>query len=108
MKASEIYNLNYLTEREAGKMNIGNKTYITCSSNNSCSYKSITSLGCDCSYSGYCDFQLPRDSRPQRIFPPVSLFNNLKAEVNCPYCKLPLSQCRGHATCRSKLEEEPK
>ena len=35
----------------------------TCSASNHCSFRGMTEVGFVCSYAGYCDFQLPRDSR---------------------------------------------
>ena len=33
-----------------------------------CSYRFLSGMGYGCNYDGYCDYQLPRDSRP--YFPP--------------------------------------
>jgi len=35
----------------------------TCSASNQCSYRGMATIGFICSYTRYCDYQLPRDSR---------------------------------------------
>ena len=35
----------------------------TCTAGNDCEYRYISSAGCGCNYTQYCDFQLPIDSR---------------------------------------------
>ena len=72
----------------------------SCTESNPCTYRVLTSssIGYGCNYDGYCDFQLPRDSRTQPQYP-MFIDRNLGAEQTCPYCHLPLSQCRGHAIC---------
>jgi len=61
-----------------------------------CKYHRIENGMYSCHYGGYCDYQLPRDSRMQPITPSPYIPPNLGAESHCPYCHLPLSQCRGH------------
>ena len=43
----------------------------TCSSGSPCQYRHMETgtVGFGCSYEGYCDYQLPRDSRPMTLTP---------------------------------------
>ena len=67
-----------------------------CTSNHPCYYRTLGGAFYGCNYDGYCDFQLPRDSRMQSYMPN---FPSLGAEQICEYCHLPLSKCKGHVTC---------
>ena len=73
----------------------------TCCSGSPCIYRVLGAgtIGYCCDYGAYCDFQLPRDSRMQPQLPPMFIDKNLGAEQICPYCHLPLSQCREHTIC---------
>ena len=54
----------------------------TCNSGSQCMHKVIsgtsTTLGNQCNYEGYCDYQLPRDSRMQPLYDGMQLA--------CPVC----------------------
>jgi len=72
----------------------------TCASGQPCQHRTTneTSVEYGCNYSGYCDYQLPRDSRPlQWGFPDYKM-----PEQTCSYCHLPLSKCKGHTICSTK------
>jgi len=62
-----------IMEKEIGTMDK------TCNSGSPCRYKyqDTGSIGYGCNYQGYCDYQLPRDSRMQPI-----TYNGLPIRVN--------------------------
>jgi hypothetical protein len=39
-----------------------------CNNNGSCNYKSFSNFGWLCGYTGYCDYQAPRDSRLSGVY----------------------------------------
>lgn len=46
-------------------MAAGDQNYKTCNGQCYCQYKCLSTTDFGCNYSGYCDFQAPRDSRDQ-------------------------------------------
>lgn len=79
-----------------------------CDGGGYCSYKDQEGSLMRCKYEGYCDFQLPRDSRmqPHWDFNRKELYDEQTKlpypHEYCPYCHLPLSQCRGHTICKKE------
>lgn len=64
---------------------------VSCSSSSPCAYRCMATMGFTCSYSGYCDYQLPRDSRPLTLKPldtPYGDFKNCtcgsSSSIPCP------------------------
>ena len=85
-------------------MSTGDMKQVSCSSGSPCAYRCMSggSMGFTCGYTGYCDHQLPRDSRMPPLapyYPPYQIGGGAGTIETCPYCHLPLSQCKGHATC---------
>ena len=71
-----------------------------CSVDSFCQHKLQNGTMLICQYQGYCDFQLPRDSRPLTLGNPDLGYGGWhKAEETCEYCHLPLRKCKGHNIC---------
>ena len=66
-------------------MSTGNETPITCSSSSPCNHRCLGpgSNGYICGYNGYCDYQLPRDSRPMRLCPSIGDWGNAAPQCTC-------------------------
>jgi len=57
-----------------------------CNHNCYCSYRIIGGTVIECKYSGYCDFQTPRDSREIK-FCECGIYNSCTADgVHCQKC----------------------
>jgi len=66
----------------------------TCSSMFECEYKAMgASIYNRCNYNGYCDFQLPRDSRPvqQSGTGKCVCGSTVNTGGICPMCGLPIA-----------------
>ena len=70
-----------------------------CNGSGLCGYRYQEGSLVGCKYEGYCDYQCPKDSRMQPLQVNPYTMPYLGAEATCPYCHLPLSQCKGHLTC---------
>ena len=61
-----------------------------CSAGIPCQYRFMKTVGFGCKYQGYCDYQLPRDSRMQPFgdskFPPTILCSCNGEEETAGYC----------------------
>ena len=68
----------------------------SCNSNGPCIYRTIGGTFIGCNYTGYCDFQLPRDSRGWQM--PITT----EEEEYCEYCHFPIRKCKGHTICKGK------
>jgi hypothetical protein len=50
-------------------MSCGDRREVSCNISGFCSYRLLGSCGFACSYSGYCDFQAPRNSINTNFIP---------------------------------------
>ena len=66
-----------------------------CNLGTTCQYRHSKETGSMCSYEGYCDYQLPKDSRMQPLYPQ---YERAQQEF-CDICNLPLYKCKGHTIC---------
>lgn len=87
---------------------LGYSTNKTCSSEHPCQHRTYGNGFWGCGYGGYCDFQRPRDSRMQPLYPPtwdLSAKQHDTFEGTCPYCHKPYHLCTGHTICEEKKNE---
>jgi len=83
-------------------MSTGDIQTKNCTSEHPCQYRTIGNGFYGCGYCGYCDFQLPRDSRLQPFQPPNWDLGAKPYSNICPYCHLPYDQCKGHTICKGE------
>jgi len=60
-----------------------------CTTEHPCPHRTLGTTCYGCNYVGYCDFQLPRDSRMQPLLPVDNLFKRcicIPGELSDPNC----------------------
>ena len=67
-------------------MSTGDLRQVTCSSDCHCQYRFQNTIGWGCNYCGYCDFQLPRDSREQLLSVIPEVKNHTGSDVDGSHC----------------------